>query len=378
MQEVDQVSSLIRDIYDAALDPALWVDVLGKAGDFVGGSAAVLYSKDGTRKSASIYYDDGGIDPHYKQLYLDQYVKLDPTSTAEFFVDGRATYRHRRSHPLRRVPANAPLPGMGAPAGPGGPSAGCAREISDQHCLLRRLSRSTGGRRRRRDAPAHAPHRPARSPRHADRPTDRSQDRRSGGIRRYPRWYQRRHVPRRRGRADGPRQCQRPRHAGRALRAACGGRQGRRRRGRGGSGAERVVATAGGGDAAVGAKGIAVPLAARDGERYMAHVLPLTSGERRRAGAELCGRRRAVRAQGGAGRSLAAGGHRQALQADAERAARAARHRPGRRRAGGRRGAGHRRGHGQDASAPPVRQDRHQPPGRARQAGGRVLQSLVG
>ena len=32
-------------------------------------------------------------------------------------------------------------------------------------------------------------------------------------------------------------------------------------------------------------KGIAVPLTARDGERYVAHVLPLTSGERRRAGA---------------------------------------------------------------------------------------------
>ena len=46
MREVEQVSSLIGDIYDAALDPALWADVLGKARDFVGGSAAVLYSKD--------------------------------------------------------------------------------------------------------------------------------------------------------------------------------------------------------------------------------------------------------------------------------------------------------------------------------------------
>jgi DNA-binding CsgD family transcriptional regulator len=37
------------------------------------------------------------------------------------------------------------------------------------------------------------------------------------------------------------------------------------------------------GDAAVGTKGIAVPLAARGGERYVAHVLPLTSGARRKA-----------------------------------------------------------------------------------------------
>jgi DNA-binding CsgD family transcriptional regulator len=38
------------------------------------------------------------------------------------------------------------------------------------------------------------------------------------------------------------------------------------------------------GDAAVGTKGIAVPLSARDGGHHLAHVLPLTSGARRRAG----------------------------------------------------------------------------------------------
>jgi DNA-binding CsgD family transcriptional regulator len=41
---------------------------------------------------------------------------------------------------------------------------------------------------------------------------------------------------------------------------------------------------AGNGDAAVGVKGIALPLIARGGERHLAHVLPLTSGARRRAG----------------------------------------------------------------------------------------------
>jgi DNA-binding CsgD family transcriptional regulator len=39
------------------------------------------------------------------------------------------------------------------------------------------------------------------------------------------------------------------------------------------------------GDVAVGVKGIAVPLIARDGTQYVAHVMPLTSGARRRAGA---------------------------------------------------------------------------------------------
>ena len=45
-----------------------------------------------------------------------------------------------------------------------------------------------------------------------------------------------------------------------------------------------IFAAAGQGDAALGIKGIAVPLTAKDGERYIAHALPLTSGARRRAG----------------------------------------------------------------------------------------------
>jgi DNA-binding CsgD family transcriptional regulator len=44
-----------------------------------------------------------------------------------------------------------------------------------------------------------------------------------------------------------------------------------------------IVAAARGGDEVVGMKGIAVPLTARTGERYTAHVLPLTSGARRQA-----------------------------------------------------------------------------------------------
>ena len=45
-----------------------------------------------------------------------------------------------------------------------------------------------------------------------------------------------------------------------------------------------VFAAAGQGDAALGIKGIAVSLTGKDGVRYVAHALPLTSGARRRAG----------------------------------------------------------------------------------------------
>jgi len=45
-----------------------------------------------------------------------------------------------------------------------------------------------------------------------------------------------------------------------------------------------ILVAANAGDAALGIKGIALPLTAHDGERYVAHVLPLTSGARRNAG----------------------------------------------------------------------------------------------
>jgi hypothetical protein len=68
MDEAVLLSMLICDIYDAALNPALWPGVLGKAARFVGGSSATLFSKDANRKAGHIYYDDGGIDPQYVQL----------------------------------------------------------------------------------------------------------------------------------------------------------------------------------------------------------------------------------------------------------------------------------------------------------------------
>ena len=46
-----------------------------------------------------------------------------------------------------------------------------------------------------------------------------------------------------------------------------------------------ILLAAGAGDAALGVKGIALPLAARSGERYVAHVLPMTSARTRQAAA---------------------------------------------------------------------------------------------
>jgi DNA-binding CsgD family transcriptional regulator len=47
---------------------------------------------------------------------------------------------------------------------------------------------------------------------------------------------------------------------------------------------QELFASARGGDAAIGTQGIALRLRAQDGTRYVAHVLPLTSGARRLTG----------------------------------------------------------------------------------------------
>jgi DNA-binding CsgD family transcriptional regulator/PAS domain-containing protein len=85
MDGSEQLSSLIGRIYDASLDPTLWVDVLDEAARFVGGSASSLYFRDADGRRPDVAYQFG-LDPRYVQLYLDTYATLDPTLTGYFFA----------------------------------------------------------------------------------------------------------------------------------------------------------------------------------------------------------------------------------------------------------------------------------------------------
>ncbi len=84
---MQRLSALIGDIYDAALDPSLWGAALGKARGFVGGMAAALYWKDAAVKSGDSFFEDGGIEVTYRSLYFRKYIKLDPSTTAHFFAE---------------------------------------------------------------------------------------------------------------------------------------------------------------------------------------------------------------------------------------------------------------------------------------------------
>lgn len=87
MFESERLSLLIGEIYDAAVDSSRWVDVLRKAGSFVGGSSASLFAKDVVAKSGMVYYQDGGVSEHYVQLYFEKYGAFDPSSTGHFFAE---------------------------------------------------------------------------------------------------------------------------------------------------------------------------------------------------------------------------------------------------------------------------------------------------
>ena len=81
-----KLSDLIGDIYDTVFDQSLWEGVIERAAHFVRGTGAALFSKDAAAQQGSVYYDVG-MDPHYKQLYFDKYVTLDPASTGHFFAE---------------------------------------------------------------------------------------------------------------------------------------------------------------------------------------------------------------------------------------------------------------------------------------------------
>ncbi|MGZ3323499.1 MAG: helix-turn-helix transcriptional regulator, partial [Xanthobacteraceae bacterium] len=86
MGQETRLFELIGEIYDAALDPSLWGEVVGKAGHFVGGPAAAIFSKSPIAGTGSVYYESG-IDPYYRELYFEKYVKLDPATTGHYFAD---------------------------------------------------------------------------------------------------------------------------------------------------------------------------------------------------------------------------------------------------------------------------------------------------
>jgi DNA-binding CsgD family transcriptional regulator len=84
MDQREQLSTLIGRIYDAALDSTLWTEVLTGIGDFVDGHAVGLLSKNSVSKEGNAFYQVG-VAPQHMQRYVETYAHFDPQSTLPLF-----------------------------------------------------------------------------------------------------------------------------------------------------------------------------------------------------------------------------------------------------------------------------------------------------
>jgi len=84
--EAAELSAVVGDIYDAAIDPTLWRNALGSMCAFVGGSSGVLYWHDAaTARSEALHLFNE--DPDYTRLYFEKYLPMNPMFPAATFIE---------------------------------------------------------------------------------------------------------------------------------------------------------------------------------------------------------------------------------------------------------------------------------------------------
>lgn len=89
MREADELSQVIGDIYDASLDPGLWPSAIESICGYVGAASASLHSQDAISRATAVLFWWGreSSAPHYFDLYLQKYGKINPIFPGIFFFD---------------------------------------------------------------------------------------------------------------------------------------------------------------------------------------------------------------------------------------------------------------------------------------------------
>jgi len=89
MREAEQLSQVIGDIYDASLDPALWPNAIESICGYIGAASASLHSQDSISRAtdALFWWGDASSAPHYFKIYLEQYGKINPIFPGVIFFD---------------------------------------------------------------------------------------------------------------------------------------------------------------------------------------------------------------------------------------------------------------------------------------------------
>jgi DNA-binding CsgD family transcriptional regulator len=87
MDEEGQLSSLIGDIYDAAVDPSRWKRALEKTAGFIDAFAVSIVTQ--RRIEEPLYYEyHFGVDLDYQRIYEEKYTKRDPRNALNLFFRG--------------------------------------------------------------------------------------------------------------------------------------------------------------------------------------------------------------------------------------------------------------------------------------------------
>jgi DNA-binding CsgD family transcriptional regulator len=283
MQSDENLLRLIGGIYDCVLNPESWNDILPRIGAFVGGSAGGLFAHHPASRSGDIYYQFG-TDPHYRELYLQKYITLDPMFGTYFVLDVGEVFSSSTIMPHAEFLQSRFYKEWVQPQGWYDNIGVYLDRSSEGHsafALFRNEHEGVADKPARERLRLLVPHlqravligklvefKIAQAATFAE-----ALDGLSASV-----LF-----------VDSVGRVTHANSAGRALIAA-----GDVLRGSNGRllandpevnrTLQDIFLAAGAGDAAVGVKGVAVPLVARDGERHVAHVLPLASGARRTAG----------------------------------------------------------------------------------------------
>jgi DNA-binding CsgD family transcriptional regulator len=85
ISELIELSAVIGEIYDAAIDPALWRQALSAICAYVGGNSGVLFWHDAASEAAQVLYIFND-DPNYTRLYFEKYLPMNPVFPAATFM----------------------------------------------------------------------------------------------------------------------------------------------------------------------------------------------------------------------------------------------------------------------------------------------------
>jgi DNA-binding CsgD family transcriptional regulator len=89
MREAEELSQVIGDIYDASLDPGLWPSAIESICGYVGAASASLHSQDSISRAtdALFWWGRESSAPHYFDLYLQKYGRINPIFPGVVFFD---------------------------------------------------------------------------------------------------------------------------------------------------------------------------------------------------------------------------------------------------------------------------------------------------